>query len=129
MGDEERAVYVISVAAELIGMHPQTLRMYEREGLVAPERTPGGSRRYSDRDLQTLRKIHDLSVEGVGIAGIKRVLALQAQLEMTLTEVRELEKELEDARRETERKVMEVRKEYRGELVPIRHATVVRVVK
>jgi MerR family transcriptional regulator/heat shock protein HspR len=75
-----RAVYVISVAAELAGVHPQTLRIYERKGLVDPARTGGGSRRYSDADIERLRKIQELTADGLNLAGVKRVLALQARV-------------------------------------------------
>ena len=80
--DEERAVYIISVAAELAGVHPQTLRIYERKGLLAPKRTSGNTRRYSERDIQLLRQIQDLTQEsGVNLAGVKVIIELQAQLD------------------------------------------------
>ncbi|CAN5349468.1 hypothetical protein BH23ACT3_BH23ACT3_17370 [soil metagenome] len=72
-----RAVYVISVAAELAGMHPQTLRIYERRGLVRPARTQGGNRRYSDDDIELLRRISELADQGMNLEGIKRVMALE----------------------------------------------------
>lgn len=75
--DRERAVYVISVAAELVGVHPQTLRIYERRGLVAPARTTGGSRRYSDADIALLARIQELTEEGLNLAGVQRVIALE----------------------------------------------------
>src|SRR3546814_11892771 len=75
-----RAVYVISVAAELAGLHPQTLRIYERKGLVDPARTGGGSRRYSDADIEQLRRIQDLTNEGLNLAGVQKVLELEAEL-------------------------------------------------
>ena len=75
-----RAVYVISVAAELAGVHPQTLRIYERKGLVDPARTGGGSRRYSDADIALLERISDLTDEGLNLAGVKRVLNLEARV-------------------------------------------------
>ncbi len=87
------AVYVISVAAELAGVHPQTLRIYERKGLVDPARTGGGSRRYSEDDIELLRRIQDLTTEGLNLAGVKRVLELEAELAR-------LEAELEGARAE-----------------------------
>ena len=87
-----RAVYVISVAAELAGVHPQTLRIYERKGLLAPARTAGGSRRYSDADLALLERIAELTEEGLNLAGVQRVL----ELERT---VAELEAQLDSARR------------------------------
>lgn len=78
--DAARGVYAISVAAELAGLHPQTLRVYEREGLVEPERTPGGTRRYSGRDVQSLREISQLSEIGVNIVGIRHILQLQEEV-------------------------------------------------
>lgn len=74
---ELKAVYVISVAAELAGMHPQTLRIYERRGLVSPARTQGGNRRYSDDDIQLLRRISELTDEGLNLEGIRRVMDLE----------------------------------------------------
>ena len=79
--ETSRAVYVISVAAELAGVHPQTLRIYERKGLVDPARTEGGSRRYSDADINQLRRIQELTNEGLNLAGVKRVLELEAALD------------------------------------------------
>lgn len=77
----ERAIYVISVAAELAGVHPQTLRIYERKGLLRPERTAGNTRRYSERDIETLRRIQELTNEGLNLAGVMRVMALELELE------------------------------------------------
>ncbi|HET7719757.1 MAG TPA: helix-turn-helix transcriptional regulator, partial [Acidimicrobiales bacterium] len=74
-----RAVYVISVAAELAGVHPQTLRIYERKGLVDPARTSGGSRRYSEADIEQLRRISELTDEGLNLAGVKKVMELEAR--------------------------------------------------
>src|SRR4051794_20272217 len=95
-----KAVYVISVAAELAGVHPQTLRIYERKGLVEPERTPGGSRRYSDDDLAILERIQQLTEEGLNLAGVKRVLELEHQIEHLR---RELEQALNNAQEAVER--------------------------
>ncbi len=78
--DAHRGVFAISVAAELCGLHPQTLRVYEREGLVDPDRTAGGTRRYSGRDVERLRQIAALTDTGVNIAGIKRILELQEEV-------------------------------------------------
>src|SRR6476619_759936 len=78
-GRTTRAVYVISVAAELAGVHPQTLRIYERKGLVDPARTSGGNRRYSDADIALLRRIQELTNEGLNLAGVQRVLELEAE--------------------------------------------------
>lgn len=77
----ERAVYVISVAAELAGMHPQTLRQYDRLGLVSPARSPGRGRRYSHRDVERLRRVQALSQDGVNLEGIRRILELERRLE------------------------------------------------
>lgn len=116
-GRAQRAVYVISVAAELAGVHPQTLRIYERKGLLEPERTQGGSRRYSDADIDLLRRIQELTDEGLNLAGVKRVLELEAELEATRAE---LERVRADARSAVER----THKQYRRDLVPVRQAIV-----
>jgi DNA-binding transcriptional MerR regulator len=98
--DEERAVYIISVAAELAGVHPQTLRIYERKGLVAPKRTSGNTRRYSDRDIRLLRQIQDLTQEaGINLAGVKVIIELQAQLDALRARTDELETALEEHER------------------------------
>ena len=96
-----RAVYVISVAAELAGVHPQTLRIYERKGLLAPARTAGGSRRYSDADLALLERIAELTDEGLNLAGVQRVL----ELERT---VAELKAQLDQTRQAHERELAEL---------------------
>src|SRR4051794_40411239 len=108
----DRAVYVISVAAELAGVHPQTLRIYERKGLVEPARTGGGSRRYSDRDLDRLHRIADLTEAGVNLEGVKRVMELE-------DEVVRLRRELEQAREEARRAVERTHRQYRRDLVPV----------
>jgi MerR family transcriptional regulator, heat shock protein HspR len=101
--DEERAVYIISVAAELAGVHPQTLRIYERKGLVAPKRTSGNTRRYSDRDIRLLRQIQDLTQEsGINLAGVKMIIELQAQLDALRAKTAELEAALEDQEQATD---------------------------
>src|ERR1700712_4199165 len=87
MPEYTQAVYVISVAAELAGVHPQTLRIYERKGLVAPARTGGGSRRYSESDIDMLRRIQDLTNEGLNLAGVQRVLELEVELARLRDEV------------------------------------------
>lgn len=99
--DRERAVYVISVAAELVGVHPQTLRIYERRGLVAPARTTGGSRRYSDADIALLTRIQELTEEGLNLAGVQRVIALErtvAELKARLAAERAAQRERETGR-------------------------------
>ena len=107
-----QAVYVISVAAELAGMHPQTLRIYERRGLVDPARTTGGNRRYSETDIVMLLRIAQLTEEGLNLAGVKRVLALEA-------EVARLETELATTQVEGDRAVANVHRQYRRDLVPV----------
>ena len=90
MRSREHAVYVISVAAELAGMHPQTLRIYERRGLVQPARTQGGNRRYSDVDIDRLRRIQDLAADGKNLEGIRRVMELEAEVDRLRAENEEL---------------------------------------
>ena len=113
-----RAVYVISVAAELAGMHPQTLRIYERRGLVLPARTQGGNRRYSDDDIEVLRRIAELADEGLNLEGIKRVMALEA-------ENARLRSELESARSVAANASVEAERRQRRDLVPLRQAVAV----
>src|SRR5436309_15322259 len=90
----DRAVFVISVAAELAGVHPQTLRIYERKGLVHPKRTSSNSRRYSERDIERLREIQELTGKGVNLAGVRRVIELQQEIDLLAARVAELEAEL-----------------------------------
>jgi MerR family transcriptional regulator/heat shock protein HspR len=116
--DPTRAVYVISVAAELAGVHPQTLRIYERKGLVEPARTKGGSRRYSDGDLEQLDRIQQLTGEGLNLEGVKRIIELEA-------EVARLEAELEDARAQAQQAVQATHRKYRRDLVPVSNSVVV----
>jgi MerR family transcriptional regulator, heat shock protein HspR len=97
--DEDRAVYIISVAAELAGVHPQTLRIYERKGLVRPARTAGNTRRYSERDIETLREIHQLTQEeGVNLAGVKMIVEMERQLDELRRTIEELSGEMHRAR-------------------------------
>jgi MerR family transcriptional regulator/heat shock protein HspR len=116
-GERTRAVYVISVAAELAGVHPQTLRIYERKGLVDPARTAGGSRRYSEADIEALRRIQELTNDGLNLAGVQRVLDLEA-------EVIRLRRELERTRRDAAEAVAATHRHYRRDLVPLRQALV-----
>ena len=111
----DQAVYVISVAAELSGMHPQTLRIYESRGLLDPARTAGGNRRYSDTDIRLLRRIADLTAEGLNLQGVKRILELEA-------EVIRLNRELELAKSQIADAVTEVQRQYRRDLVPIKQS-------
>ena len=110
----EHAVYVISVAAELAGMHPQTLRIYERRGLVQPARTQGGNRRYSDIDIERLHRISHLAAEGMNLEGIRRVMALEAEVDRLLAENDELRRIAAGALAEAERRAP------RRDLVPLR---------
>src|SRR3954462_7059258 len=96
----DRAVYVISVAAELAGVHPQTLRIYERKGLLEPARTSGRSRRYSDEDIELLRRIQELTAEGISLVGLQRILALEADLRASLRRVSQLQETVEALQRE-----------------------------
>src|SRR5947199_10337350 len=97
MDDDQRALYIISVAAELAGVHPQTLRIYERKGLIEPSRTEGRSRRYSDRDIALLQRIQELTNEGVSLAGVRKVLELEAELAAVRDRVAGLEAALAQA--------------------------------
>ena len=115
MNDQPR--YMISVAAELVEMHPQTLRMYESKGLVRPKRTPGGTRLYSDRDLERLRTIQQLTTElGLNLAGVEQVLRLE-------DEVQRMRARLDRMEREMRRAVNDVHRQYKRELVLYRPPT------
>lgn len=117
MIDRNRALYVISVAAELAGVHPQTLRIYERKGLVDPARTAGGSRRYSDADISQLRRIQELTNEGLNLAGVQRVLELEAALAKA-------QAELAEVRRQAQVEVEHTHRQYRRDLVPMNQSLV-----
>lgn len=118
--DEDRAVYIISVAAELAGVHPQTLRIYERKGLVRPKRTQGNTRRYSDRDIDALRRIQDLTQDrGINLAGVKAIIEMQAELDALRRRTEELEAQLRSSRRAAQ-KAQARREEGRGQIVPLR---------
>ena len=114
-GRSAKAVYVISVAAELAGVHPQTLRIYERKGLVDPARTGGGSRRYSDDDIAQLRRIQALTNEGLNLEGVRQVLALEAELD-------DLRAQLAAARAQANDAVAQTHRQYRRDLVPMNQA-------
>jgi MerR family transcriptional regulator/heat shock protein HspR len=113
--EQHRAVYVISVAAELSGMHPQTLRIYERKGLLDPSRTSGGSRRFSESDLSRLRHIQELTSTGLNLEGVRRVLELEAELSR-------LRAELDEVRSEAKAAVADTHRQYRRDLVPVRQS-------
>jgi len=114
MRSQHHAVYVISVAAELAGMHPQTLRIYERRGLLQPARTQGGNRRYSDVDIDCLRRISELASEGMNLEGIRRVMQLEIENARLRAEIAELAQLASSAQAEAERRSP------RRDLVPLR---------
>ena len=108
---DDKGRYMISVAADLVGMHPQTLRIYEQKGLVRPGRTPGGTRLYSERDLERLRLIQKLTTKlGLNLAGVEAVLDLEEQLQRMHARMERLEREMREA-------IQQVHKQYRRELV------------
>ncbi|MDX6543248.1 MAG: MerR family transcriptional regulator, heat shock protein HspR [Gaiellaceae bacterium] len=114
---DDRPMYMISVAAELVGMHPQTLRIYEAKGLVRPKRTAGNTRLYSERDLERLRLIQRLTTElGLNLAGVELVMKLEDQLQRAHARIERLEREKRDA-------VEQVHKSYRRDLVPLSQVT------
>jgi MerR family transcriptional regulator/heat shock protein HspR len=114
----ERGVFMISVAAELAEMHPQTLRMYEARGLIEPKRSPKGTRLYSHKDVERLRRIQEMTAElGMNLAGVERVLELEQQLEGMERKVKALEKRAGELKSEVER-LEQLRHELRAEIVP-----------
>lgn len=112
VNEPTRAVYVISVAAELAGVHPQTLRIYERKGLVLPARTTGGSRRYSDADISQLQRIQQLTDDGLNLAGVKRVIELEA-------EISRLNQQLHRLKEQSAEALADAKREHRRDLVPV----------
>src|SRR4029077_17063145 len=124
-GEQSRAVYVISVAAELAGVHPQTLRIYERKGLLEPARPSGPSGRCSDRDIALLRRIQELTNEGISLLGVQRILALEQELQSALERAARLEARVDALQHEMEERVEAAHQQYRRELVPLRSSTVV----
>ncbi|AZS86007.1 heat shock protein transcriptional repressor HspR [Streptomyces griseoviridis] len=116
---EETPVYVISVAAQLSGLHPQTLRQYDRLGLVSPDRTPGRGRRYSARDIELLRQVQQLSQdEGINLAGIKRIIELENQVIALQQRVAELQSAVDGAATAMRQREAAVHASYRRDLVP-----------
>lgn len=118
--DDERAVYIISVAAELAGVHPQTLRIYERKGLLRPARTAGNTRRYSNRDIERLRMIQRLTQqEGLNLAGVRMIVEMDDEIEQMRQHVSALDAELQRARRRLRDEMDRLRRESRrAEIVP-----------
>ena len=114
---DNRPIYMISVAAELVGMHPQTLRIYEQKGLVRPKRTPGNTRLYSERDLERLRLIQRLTGDlGLNLAGVETVMRMQDEIDRLRRQIERLERQLRD-------EVARVHKSYKRELVLYREPT------
>ena len=111
MADHDRPRYMISVAADLVGMHPQTLRIYEQKGLLRPKRTPGGTRLYSEADVERLRLIQQLTTElGLNLAGVEHVLRLEDEL-------RRMQRRMERLQREMRSAMEEIHRQYKRELV------------
>ena len=114
MASDDRPIYMISVAADLVGMHPQTLRIYEAKGLVRPQRTPGGTRLYSEADVERLRIIQRLTSElGLNLAGVELVLRLEDELRKAHAQIERLQAQLKH-------EVQKVHREYRRDLVLVR---------
>jgi len=111
---DDRAVFIISVAAELAGVHPQTLRIYERKGLVRPKRTSGNTRRYSQADVDRLLAIQQLTDEGVNLAGVKRILELRAEVDVLHRQVADLQAQL------AHRRAIAMPGRRSGQIVPLR---------
>ena len=125
--DSDRPLFMISVAAELAGMHPQTLRLYERRGLVRPQRTAKNTRRYSERDVERLQRIQELTELGLNLAGVERVLAMEAQLDALHRQMMALQTQLAEAAEAMRREVERVERSHRMDLVPVRRAQVVHI--
>jgi MerR family transcriptional regulator/heat shock protein HspR len=122
--DHERGVFMISVAAELADMHPQTLRMYETRGLIEPKRSPKGTRLYSQADVDRLRRIQEMTTElGLNLAGVERVLALEEELARASRRLEALERRSAEMRAEMEAELERVRKSLKAEIVPYRSTT------
>jgi MerR family transcriptional regulator/heat shock protein HspR len=123
--ETDRGVFMISVAAELAQMHPQTLRMYEARGLIAPQRSPKGTRLYSQEDVERLRRIQEMTAElGLNLAGVERVLDLEAEVNDMHARIEELEVQALRAQVELAERLEEVRRSFRAELVvPYRGGT------
>jgi MerR family transcriptional regulator/heat shock protein HspR len=122
-----RGVFMISVAAELAEMHPQTLRMYEARGLIEPKRSPKGTRLYSQEDVDRLRRIQEMTSDlGLNLAGVERVLALEAQVEEMHARIQDLEVKALHAQVQLAEELEQVRRSFRAELVPYRSGAIVR---
>lgn len=118
-GPKTKALFMISIAAELAGMHPQTLRIYEQKGLITPARTPKNTRLYSQEDIARLKKIQELTEIGMNLAGVVRVLELENKILALHTKIAELNSELEETTNRWQKEVEAVHKSYRRELIPL----------
>jgi MerR family transcriptional regulator/heat shock protein HspR len=117
--DKRQGVYMISVAAELAGMHPQTLRIYETRGLITPKRSSGNTRLYSQEDVERLRRIQELTSEmGMNLAGVERVFELERDLERVTERMARLQREVERMEQEMRTEIERVRRSFRFEMVP-----------
>jgi MerR family transcriptional regulator/heat shock protein HspR len=123
--DVDSPLFMISIAAELAGMHPQTLRVYERRGLVRPQRSAKNTRRYSRRDVERLRRIQELTDMGLNLAGVERVLAMEGQLAAMAREIEALHARLSETMDDMRRAVAQAERGQRFELVPLRSAALV----
>ena len=123
--DDDRALFMISVAAELAGVHPQTLRMYERRGLLRPQRTAKNTRRYSPRDVARLQRIQGLTDLGLNLAGVERVLAMEEQMSAMAAELERLHASLDAAAALMRREIERVERSHRLDLVPVAHTQIV----
>ena len=117
ISQETQALFVISVAAELAGVHPQTLRIYERRGLIMPFRTPGGTRRYSQEDLNRLALIQELTDQGLNLEGVKKVLELRERVMKLEKELSQIKVELSAAEDQVNREIAKVHRSYRRDII------------
>ena len=125
--DDDRPLFMISVTAELAGMHPQTLRLYERRGLVRPQRTAGKTRRYSQHDVERLQRIQQLTELGLNLAGVERVLAMEEQLEVMQRQMLLLQQRLDEAADYMRQEVERVERSHRMDLVPVGRSQIVHI--
>ena len=125
--DSDRPLFMISVAAELSGMHPQTLRLYERRGLVRPRRTAKNTRRYSQHDVERLHRIQELTELGLNLAGVERVLAMEEQLDSMRRQMQALQSRLDEAADAMRREVERIERSHRLDLVPVSRTQVVHI--
>jgi MerR family transcriptional regulator/heat shock protein HspR len=123
----DKPLYMISVAAELSGMHPQTLRIYERKQLIQPQRSAGNTRLYSEDDIERLRMIHALTQdEGINLAGVERIIELENELARVRAEAERLRRHVEEARRQALKEIDRARREQRAEIVMVRRGGLAR---